>query len=214
MNAKSLRSGVRKAAHGVRESIVRALYRVPAAARQDLSPAVAPGPRGLMRVHIGCGTVVLDGWFNVDERWFPHVHHVGAADRLGVIPDGAAEVVYASHVLEHVSHCATEATLREWARVLAPGGEIFVAVPDFDRIVERYLAKERRVGEILGPLMGEQNYEANTHRAVFNRAELAAALERAGFGDVRDFSGEEILGTTLWDNSKHALSLNLSARKR
>ena len=57
-----------------------------------------------MRVHIGCGTVVLDGWFNVDERWFPHVHHVGAADRLGVIPDGAAEVVYASHVLEHVSH--------------------------------------------------------------------------------------------------------------
>ena len=24
----------------------------------------------------------LDGWFNVDERWFPHVHHVGSADHL------------------------------------------------------------------------------------------------------------------------------------
>lgn len=214
MSAKSFRAGVRKAAHGMRERIVRSLYGAPAEARRDLAPAVVPGPRGLIRVHIGCGTVVLDGWFNVDERWFPHVHHVGGADRLGAIPDGAAEVVYASHVLEHVSHRATQATLEEWARVLAPDGEIFIAVPDFDRIVQRYLERDRRVGEIVGPLMGEQDYEANTHRAVFNRAALAEALERAGFSAVRDFSGEEILGVALWDNSKHAVSLNLAARKR
>jgi predicted SAM-dependent methyltransferase len=213
VNARRLRSGVRRAAHGVRDSIVRALYKVPAD-RAGVAPSTVPGPQGLLRVHIGCGTVQLDGWFNVDERWFPHVHHVGAADRLGVLPDGAAEVVYASHVLEHLSHRATDATLREWARVLAPGGALFVAVPDFDRIVERYVDGGRKIDDVFGPLMGEQDYDANTHRAVFNRAALADHLERAGFTDVREFRGEEILGETIWDNSKHPVSLNLTARKR
>lgn len=196
----------------MRDSIVRALYRAPGQARRSLAPPIEHGPRGLLRVQVGCGQVVLPGWFNVDERWFPHVHLVGPADQLWPLPDGAAEVLYASHVLEHLSHRVTRATLGEWARVLAPGGAIFVAVPDFDRIVQRYLERGGRVDEVEGPLMGEQDYDANTHRAVFNRARLSGLLEGAGFGAIREFKGEEILGD-LWDNSKHPVSLNLTAQK-
>lgn len=209
-------SRFRTLAKALREDIVRVLYRAPTEARRAFElrePPLVRGPRGLLRVHVGCGGVALPGWFNVDERWFPHVHHVGRVDRLGVLPDGAAEVVYASHVLEHLSHRLTCATIEEWARVLAPGGDLLVAVPDFDRIIERYQQRGHQVGPILGPLMGEQDYEANTHRAIFNAAYLTAALEAAGFAGIRTFSPAEILPAHVWDNSRHALSLNLKARK-
>lgn len=213
MKVPRIRSRVRRAAQGLRENLVRALYGSPNAVRRAFDPPIERGPRGLLRVHVGCGTVVLPGWYNVDERWFPHVHHVGAANHLGSLSDASAEVVYASHVLEHLSHRDSRATLEEWSRVLVPGGVVMVAVPDFDKIVERYLSRDRRIDDILGPLMGEQDYDANTHRTVFNRKSLTSLLESVGFIDVCAFDGSEVLGETLWDNSKHEVSLNLAARK-
>lgn len=209
---KQLRSLVGSSARRAREAVVRVLYGVGDDSRPSIAPPAVPGEKGLLRVHVGCGGIRLAGWYNVDERWFPHVHHVGSVERLSVLPDASAEVLYASHVLEHVSHRVALATLTEWARVLAPGGRLFVAVPDFDRIVERYMER-RDIADVVGPLMGEQDYEANTHRAAYNRAHLASLMASAGFVDLRAFSGEEILGETQWDNSKHKMSLNLTGAK-
>lgn len=39
-------------------------------------------------------------------------------------------LLYASHVLEHIPWYKTEEVLREWVRVLKPGGVLEVWVPD------------------------------------------------------------------------------------
>ena len=54
------------------------------------------------------------------------------------LPADSAEAIHASHVLEHFGHRQTAAVLTEWVRVLAPGGWLQVAVPDFNAVIQHY----------------------------------------------------------------------------
>jgi GT2 family glycosyltransferase/2-polyprenyl-3-methyl-5-hydroxy-6-metoxy-1,4-benzoquinol methylase len=50
------------------------------------------------------------------------------ADRLALVPDGSEDFVVCNHVLEHMRDPL--GALREWLRVLKPGGHLYVSVPD------------------------------------------------------------------------------------
>jgi len=54
------------------------------------------------------------------------------------IEDDTYDLVFASHVLEHIPWYRAVTALREVRRVLKPGGEFEVYVPDFAFIVECY----------------------------------------------------------------------------
>lgn len=55
------------------------------------------------------------------------------------LPDSSAEVLYSSHMLEHLDREEVIAFLGEARRVLAIGGIIRIAVPDLEKYVEAYL---------------------------------------------------------------------------
>jgi len=57
------------------------------------------------------------------------------AQTLAGIPDGSFATVYASHILEHLPD--PRAALRNWWRVLQPGGNLIVAVPHRDLYEKR-----------------------------------------------------------------------------
>src|SRR2546425_11062307 len=52
--------------------------------------------------------------------------------------DESAELVYACHVLEYFDRVEVVDVLREWHRVLAHGGVVRLAVPDFAALAEVY----------------------------------------------------------------------------
>ncbi len=54
----------------------------------------------------------------------------GDAQYLAYVQDGYFDFVYASHVLEHMVDL--QETLKNWARVLKPGGYLIFAVPERD----------------------------------------------------------------------------------
>lgn len=54
-------------------------------------------------------------------------------------PDASVDVVYSSHVLEHLDREVAPRFIRECARVLRPGGLIRVVVPDYERYCRNYL---------------------------------------------------------------------------
>jgi len=57
------------------------------------------------------------------------------------IPDHSAEVVYASHMIEHLDRDEVLLFLKEAHRALAPSGVIRIAAPDLGKLVHQYLAE-------------------------------------------------------------------------
>jgi hypothetical protein len=97
--------------------------------RPDDEKVVAVTPSSSRRLHVG-GKTRKQGWEILDALAGPHVDHVGDAASLHQFSDASFSHVYASHVLEHFSHRSFEKVLKEWWRVICPGGALYVSVPD------------------------------------------------------------------------------------
>jgi predicted SAM-dependent methyltransferase len=90
-------------------------------------------------LNLGCGKVYHTEWINIDlssdnENIIPH-------NILKGIPflDNNIDVVYHSHLLEHLTKIDAEGFLKECFRVLRPQGIIRIAVPDLETIAREYL---------------------------------------------------------------------------
>ena len=86
-------------------------------------------------MNAGSGRHYLHGWVNADID--PGCGADICTDLTGIpLPDGSAEKVFASHLLEHLEYRKQlPAVLAEFRRVLAPGGHLCVVGPDIERAV-------------------------------------------------------------------------------
>ena len=91
------------------------------------------------RLNLGCGSQVHPEWTNVDIMpRHPGVINHDLNKRLP-FADASFEVVYHSHVLEHLTKEQGKAFVGECYRVLKPGGILRVVVPDLETIARLYL---------------------------------------------------------------------------
>ncbi len=176
-----------------------------------------------MKLHLGCGKRYLPGFVHIDAVDYPHVDHVSTIDNLSFIPADSVDLIYNCHVLEHFKRREVDRVLREWWRVLKPGGTLRTSVPDFAALGEVY----RRTGDldlVIGPLFGRQDYLYNIHYNVFDLKTLARALDHAGFCDIGQYDWRDTEHAHVDDYSQayiphmdkeHGVlvSLNVSARK-
>ncbi len=90
-------------------------------------------------LNVGCGKRFHSSWINIDVLPADPVvtHH----DVTKGIPfeNESLEVVYHSHVLEHIPKPQGEAFIGECYRVLKKGGILRVVVPDLEQIARNYL---------------------------------------------------------------------------
>lgn len=89
-------------------------------------------------LNLGCGQRFAAQWTNADLH---ADQDVLAVDLRKPLPfsDETFEVVYHSHVLEHIRPGDAPSFIRECYRVLRPNGTIRVVVPDLETIVREYL---------------------------------------------------------------------------
>jgi SAM-dependent methyltransferase len=83
-------------------------------------------PEDQSGIDIGCQYDPINETF----RRFDHIYGDGDATLMEGVPDSVFATVYASHVLEHVVE--PEVALRNWYRILKPGGHMIVMVPHRD----------------------------------------------------------------------------------
>lgn len=69
---------------------------------------------------------------NHDIRWADATKHIP-------LPDNSVEVLYTSHMVEHLSREEVKLFLREGLRVLQPRGIIRIAFPDIKKMIDQYI---------------------------------------------------------------------------
>jgi len=110
-------------------------------------------------IQFGCGLCSPDEWLNYDSsptlrlQRLPLIGQLVPSGPYGRFPstvmygdivnglplqDGAAELLYCSHVLEHLSLSDLRLALRNCRRVLRPGGTFRLVLPDIEYLVEQY----------------------------------------------------------------------------
>ena len=78
---------------------------------------------------LGCSTFkTLDRAIGIDIESKKGVDIVHTVDDLPMIDSNSADVLLASHILEHIED--TTKTLKEWARILKPDGKLIIILPD------------------------------------------------------------------------------------
>jgi predicted SAM-dependent methyltransferase len=109
------------------------------------------------RLNLGCGSQVHSEWTNLDisPRHADVINH----DLTKRLPfeDGTFEVVYHSHVLEHLTKEQGTAFMNECCRVLKPKGILRVVVPDLEIIARLYL--ENLDKSVNGDLRASERHE-------------------------------------------------------
>lgn len=160
-----------------------------------------------LKLHLGCWHRDIPGFVNVDLCDLPHIHHRTSIDHLPMIENGSCELVYASHSLEYFDRQEADRVLAEWRRVLAPGGVLRLAVPDFDALLEVY-RRSSELRTVLGPLYGRMEVETPEgkrclyHKTIYNFAHLKALLEQSGFTNVRRYDWRETIHKDYDDHSQ------------
>lgn len=133
----------------------------------------APGLH--MRLNLGCGMQVVDGWLNVDYSLGARLTKIPLlgvlVKKLGIFnvnwdsriyihnltrrfpwADGTVTEIYSSHTLEHLSCEQGRAFLAECFRVLSSNGRIRILVPDLRAIVDSYRNGDMKADEFLSRL--------------------------------------------------------------
>ena len=105
----------------------------------NLSSCLPEQRGGLRLLNLGCGSHYHPSWINVDTRSTGSGVIAHDLNKSLVCEGGSFDVVYHSHVLEHLSRDQGSRLVSECHRVLKPGGIIRVAVPDLEQIARWYL---------------------------------------------------------------------------
>jgi acetyltransferase-like isoleucine patch superfamily enzyme len=152
---------------------------------------------GPIKLHLGCGPRYIPGYIHVDGQRHPHVDIVADLKQIDVIPDNSADLVYASHVLEHFGRWEFRSALLEWRRVLKSGGVLRLAVPDFAACARLYYEKglEDGLSGLIGLIAGGQRDSYDFHKMIFDEPFLKRELQGLGFRDVRPWD---------WRSAEHA----------
>jgi len=142
-------------------------------------------------------------WDSMDMVQRPHVnikHDIRSFPYP--IESGRYDLVYMSHILEHIPWFQTEECLKEVKRILKVGGTLEIWVPDLRKLVEAYLNPTLNANDgwykfnpekdpvkwFNGRLFTYGPDEENWHRAAFDREYLKRCLVKAGFQEIFDLN--------------------------
>jgi|ERR1700730_550745 len=117
-----------------------------------------------VKLNLGCGAVRPVGWINTDSSWNAHLQRIPLIGKLmqktlrtveynnnnlvymnlnksWPYKNDSVDLVYASHLFEHLTLASADLFLREAYRCLKPGGIIRLVVPDLYKICKRYISE-------------------------------------------------------------------------
>ncbi len=93
------------------------------------------------KLHLGCGLNIRKGWLNADRFKSEADIYLNV---IGKLPFNEATFygVHTEHMLEHIHVDRIPRLLQEIHRVLKPGGNLRISVPDLETYARKYVEKD------------------------------------------------------------------------
>jgi predicted SAM-dependent methyltransferase len=146
-----------------------------------------------MRVNFACGKQTWDGWYCVDAQQHSkasrpvdllHAFRFDGKTLLNSLPiyDQQADEVHAYHFIEHVYAWEAPAVIREFRRILKPGGRLVLELPNLEKACKNLLQKTTDQYS-MWPLYGDPGTmdPFMCHRWGYTPKTITALLKGAGF---------------------------------
>ena len=142
------------------------------------------------KLHIG-GHIPHPDWeiLSIQQR-DSIVDYIGNANDLSQFEDNTFEALYASHVLEHFDYVNEVAqVLTEWLRVLEPGGQLMVGVPNWDILARMVIAKDQFSFDerfyVMRTILGGHTDKHDYHYSGYTFDILEGFLTANGYVNIR-----------------------------
>ncbi|MBR9812430.1 methyltransferase domain-containing protein [bacterium] len=174
--------------------------------------------RSNRRLEIGPGHTSLVGFETANITVVGRLDYLVDAAKPLPFRDAEFDLIYASHILEHVPWYRTVDVLREWARVTRPGGRVEIWVPDGLKIAKAFVDAESGAANdfrLDGWYKFNPNHDPcvwangrmfsygdgagtkgdpNWHLALFSLRHLSQCLREAGFGEIVELPRDAVRG--------------------
>lgn len=161
-----------------------------------LKPSAARASAVPIRLNLGCGDMLLPGYVNVDVATERRGHQPDVCcdiRDLSAFADNHADEVMAIHVIEHFYHWEVVDLLKEWVRVLKPGGQLVLECPNLISACEALL-KDPEVASRPGTegnrsmwcFYGDPSWKdpLMCHRWLYTPQSLAQVMHEAGLREL------------------------------
>ena len=176
---------------------------------------------GAIYLNLGCGPASSQEFINIDAVPSAKTHLSADIQHLPMFKRNSVDLIYASHVIEHIPRGQLHEMFAEWFRILKPGGVLRFGVPHFDRLVEAYQESGHDVDTIVNQLLG-QDGQYDDHHSIWNELFATKLLVQTGFENVEPWDPAKVDHHTFIDKTSRVLevqgklfpiSLNLQAKK-
>jgi predicted SAM-dependent methyltransferase len=137
-----------------------------------------------MKLNLGCYGKKIPDFVNVDIREDVDPDVVDNAFTLEKFEENSADLIYSSHMLEHLDFKEAKVALKRWFEILKPNGILRLAVPDVEAAFAHYFYwKDLKL--LYSNLWGSQKHEFDYHKSGYDEQTLSELLYEIGFKEVR-----------------------------
>ena len=110
-----------------------------------------------IKLNLGSGGVDYPGYLSVD-LYDKRAHIIMDIEKNMDFEDNSVTEILASHIFEHFSPYKIESILKEWFRILKPGGKLIMEMPNIEELCRNFITADyqKRFG-ILNAIYGSVN---------------------------------------------------------
>lgn len=175
----------------------------------------------MRKLEIGSGNRPKPGYEHLDID--PNCPDLDFCCSMDVIPvaDNVFDEIYSVHTIEHIGWRKGLPTLKEWLRILKPGGKVHIETPNLGYIMRAYLENGKTWWEDFKKLHPDEqthlrikgfhchsmwaNFKlfssgagGDEHMACYDKLMLVSMMEEAGFSKTKVLNDDDTLVVDGW----------------
>jgi predicted SAM-dependent methyltransferase len=146
----------------------------------------------IRKVNYGCGTVLLNGWINVDvmpaniikraNALTGNIYYQMDLTKKHPFPDNSLEFAFAEDFIEHLNQVDSVIFLTEIYRTLQKNGVLRLSFPGFFTVLAQHFSE---ISYDQCKKMKAEAYTKHSHKHFFCFEELEQLCQHIGFSDIK-----------------------------